>query len=203
MNGGSPHRRGKTPSVSRRKFMAFWVALAGSALLSTHASYIPSVPDNIAPHPAPAQPLPFSHKTHLASGLSCRNCHVNPEPGVKMTFPATAICMTCHATIARDKPAIKELQAFAESGRSIPWQRVYLLTRGVRWSHRAHLDAGTACETCHGEVAELEVMTASKAILAMGSCIDCHKSLKASSACVNCHAWPTDQALGLVKSGKR
>jgi len=38
------------------------------------------VPDTIAPQPAPVQPLPFSHKTHLASGMACTNCHINPDP---------------------------------------------------------------------------------------------------------------------------
>jgi hypothetical protein len=45
----------------------------------------------------PIQPLPFSHKQHAgALSLDCKMCHVNPDPGELMTYPATATCMTCH-----------------------------------------------------------------------------------------------------------
>ena len=45
------------------------------------------VPDNPSEHPAPVQPIPYSHKKHLALGLDCKTCHRNPEPGKLMTFP--------------------------------------------------------------------------------------------------------------------
>lgn len=154
------------------------------------------VPDNIAPHAAPAQPLPFSHKTHLASGLVCKTCHINPEPGKQMTFPATDTCMACHSTIATDKSSIIRLRQFAESGRKIPWVRVYAITPGVSWSHRTHLDAGTQCATCHGNVDLIETMSETKAVLAMASCIGCHQVHAAPTECVSCHIWPTDRMLG-------
>jgi hypothetical protein len=53
-------------------------------------SAIPLVPANVTPRPAPEQPLPFSHKTHMTLGLVCQTCHTNPDPGTMMTFPATA-----------------------------------------------------------------------------------------------------------------
>jgi len=155
------------------------------------------VPDNIAPHAAPAQPLPFSHKTHIASGLPCQMCHVNPDPGTQMTFPATDTCMSCHRTIAKDKPAIMTVRDFSVVGMEIPWVRVYAITPGVTWSHRAHLDAGTQCETCHGDISQTETVAETKAILAMATCISCHQAREAQADCVTCHAWPTDQVLGL------
>jgi hypothetical protein len=89
------------------------VALLLSVAFGAAAQQAPSakqeVSDNIAPHAAPAQPLPYSHKTHVALGLECRRCHTNPDPGNQMTFPATTVCMTCHSTIAKDKPAIMKL----------------------------------------------------------------------------------------------
>ncbi|HEY6946812.1 MAG TPA: hypothetical protein VI431_16865, partial [Candidatus Acidoferrum sp.] len=33
------------------------------------------VPDNPSEHPAPTQPIPYSHKKHLAFGLECKTCH--------------------------------------------------------------------------------------------------------------------------------
>lgn len=157
----------------------------------------PAVRENIAPHTAPTQPLPYSHKTHMALGLTCQTCHTNPDPGSLMTYPATATCMSCHAAIATDKPAIVSLQEFAESGHTIPWVRVYAVTPGVTWSHRAHLESGTQCETCHGDISQTETVSETKAILAMATCISCHKERGAKSECVTCHAWPTDQLLGI------
>lgn len=156
----------------------------------------PAVPENLAPHVAPAQPLPFSHKTHVALGLECQTCHENPDPGSLMTFPATEKCMSCHIAAATDTTAIKKLQAFANSGQKIPWVRVYALTPGVSWNHRAHVDSGTQCETCHGDISLAEAVSETTAILAMASCISCHESRNAKSECVTCHAWPTDQLLG-------
>jgi len=155
------------------------------------------VPDNLAPHSAPTQPLPFSHKGHMAVGLVCQMCHTNPEPGSLMTYPATETCMSCHAAITPDKPAIVSLQEFAESGRTIPWVRVYAVTPGVSWSHRAHLESGAQCETCHGDISQAEAVSVSKATLAMATCISCHEARGAKAACVTCHAWPTDQFLGI------
>src|ERR1700730_3637773 len=62
------------------------------------------VPDNPSEHPAPEQPIPYSHKQHLALGLQCKECHTSPEPGKLMTFPATEQCMQCHVTLAKDHP---------------------------------------------------------------------------------------------------
>ncbi len=156
-----------------------------------------AVPENLASHPAPVQPLPFSHKTHMAVGLVCQMCHTNPEPGSLMTYPPTETCMSCHAAIQTDKPAIVNLQKYAESGNKIPWVRVYAVTPGVSWSHRAHLESGAQCETCHGDISQVEAVSESKATLAMATCISCHEARGAKTECVTCHAWPTDQMLKL------
>ena len=145
---------------------------------------------NLAPHPAPEQPLPYSHKTHVGMGLACPVCHINPEPGKEMTFPNTAICMSCHMTVVADRPAIQKLAEYAHSKQAIPWVRVYKLLPGVTWSHRKHLEAGVPCETCHGVVGNLEVMSEITAITGMASCISCHQARRVSAACNVCHAWP-------------
>ncbi len=156
----------------------------------------PLVPDTIAPLPAPVQPLPFSHKTHLASGMTCTICHINPDPGTAMTFPVTATCMSCHLVIANNKPAIIRLHEYSDSDEKIPWIRVYQITAGVNWSHRVHLDAGMQCEACHGDLSQTEGVAKTKAIEAMAVCISCHQEHQAPVECVSCHAWPTDQDLG-------
>jgi Cytochrome c7 and related cytochrome c len=151
------------------------------------------VPANLGEHPAPPQPLPYSHKTHLAVGLQCKLCHTNPDPGKLMTFPATSVCMTCHVTIAKDKPAIRQLTDFAKSGKAIPWVRVYNVTPGVTWTHRKHVEAGVKCEMCHGQVSQLDTMSETTSVTAMAVCIACHAENKAPTTCQTCHAWPANK----------
>ena len=162
-----------------------------------------AVRENLAPHPAPEQPLPFSHKTHIGMALPCQLCHTNPAPGRQMTFPATATCMNCHATIVTDRPAIKKLAQYAKSHQPIPWARVYQVLPGVTWTHRKHLQAGVPCETCHGAVAGVDAMAETTAVTAMASCIGCHQARSVSAACSVCHAWPTDAVLGFAQTPLR
>jgi len=158
----------------------------------THAMK-PLVPGNLAEHQPPVQPIPYSHKAHLALGLECKTCHTNPDPGKLMTFPATSTCMSCHATVAKSKPAIQKLAAFAKSQQDVPWVRVYAVLPGVNWTHRKHLDAGMKCETCHGEVAQMDAMSEATSVTTMGVCITCHKANNAPTVCQTCHGWPAGE----------
>jgi c(7)-type cytochrome triheme protein len=139
------------------------------------------------PPPPPAQPIPYSHKQHLALGLECRQCHVNPDAGTLMTYPATAICMSCHQAIAADRPSIQKLARFAASGTPVPWVRVYQLPDYVFWSHGAHLKAGIQCAECHGDVPSLDVMSQQTDIVTMLGCQRCHDRRQAFTDCGDCH----------------
>ncbi|MBZ5641641.1 MAG: cytochrome c3 family protein [Acidobacteriia bacterium] len=171
--------------------------LAAPPLLARQSAAMPqagkAVPDNLAEHTPPAQPIPYSHQTHLSLGLECGMCHTNPAPGNLMTFPATSVCMGCHNTVATDKPSIRKLATFAKSGQSIPWVRVYAVTKGVNWTHRKHLDAGMKCETCHGQVADMAAMSQATSVTSMGVCISCHKLNNAPTVCQTCHSWPANE----------
>src|SRR5579862_7669010 len=141
--------------------------VVGVGLAQPQASPQPLVPSNPATPAAPVQPIPFSHRKHLALDPQCQTCHSNAEPGALMTFPATATCMSCHEVVATDKPAIVKLTGLAKSQQPIPWVRVYSLLPGVQWSHRKHLQAGVKCETCHGPVADMDAMAMVTSITAM------------------------------------
>ena len=141
----------------------------------------------MGPSTAPDQPLPFSHKTHSATGLKCAECHPNPDPGDHMTFPATARCMACHATIAKDKPTIQKLAEFATSKEPIPWARVYTVPAFVFWNHRSHLKAGIECETCHGQVSQMDVMSKVTKVTSMDGCMECHREKNVDTGCGFCH----------------
>lgn len=175
------------------------ISLLAAVALGSHAdaqqpggSVKPQVPGNPAEHSPPTQPIPYSHKTHLALRLECRTCHTNLDPGKLMTFPVTRTCMSCHSTVSRDKPSIQKLAAFANSQQDVPWVRVYAVLPGVNWSHRKHLDAGVECETCHGQVAQMNAMSEATSVTTMGVCMSCHKANNAPTTCITCHAWPAN-----------
>ena len=134
----------------------------------------------------PVQPIPYSHKTHLAMGLKCANCHANPDPGEIMGIPAAAKCMACHQTVKTDSSHIQKLAAFAKDDKAVPWVRIYQIPGYVFFSHRTHTTAGFACQLCHGPVAERDVMRKEVGI-SMGDCMDCHRRNKASIDCKFCH----------------
>ena len=169
-------------------FNGFLFALLFLSLVLVSGIRAQDVPNTPVPPPAPVQPIPYSHKTHLALGLRCQGCHVNPDPGALMTFPATAICMQCHNGIATDKPSIKKLTEYSNSQTPVPWVRVYKVLPGVEWSHRKHLRAAMKCEMCHGAVADMPVMAEVKSVRSMNGCIGCHKLHNAPTACTTCHA---------------
>lgn len=137
---------------------------------------------------APHQPVPYSHKKHLALGLQCHDCHPNPEPGDRMTLPDASKCMACHSVIAKDKPSIQKLTEFSKTSAPIPWIRVYSLPSWVYWNHRSHLEAQMTCEMCHGKVEELDTMAKITNVTTMAGCIDCHKKNEADTGCKYCHA---------------
>lgn len=151
------------------------------------------VPDNPLHPAAPTQPLPYSHKTHLALKVGCQFCHTNPDPGTMMTYPATSICMTCHQSVATDSPSIKKLAEFDHNHQAIPWVRVYKVMPGVKWGHRFHLAAGLKCQNCHGPVQEMPAMYERTSVTTMGVCISCHEKNHANTVCSTCHSSPSLQ----------
>jgi len=154
------------------------VLLAGFAAAAQSSTYTP---------PAPAQPLPFSHKTHISAGLNCKDCHTMADPGDKAGFPPTSKCMACHVEIKKDSPAIQKLADYNKKQEPIPWKRVYRVPDYVSFSHKSHVTtAKLACETCHGAVRDNQAMRKEKDI-SMAACMDCHKAKGAPVACDFCH----------------
>jgi len=136
--------------------------------------------------PAPAQPIPFSHKQHIALKLQCKMCHANPDPGESMGIAQASVCMQCHSSIKADSPSIQKLAGFAAQNRNIPWVRVYQIPGYVDFSHKTHLSSGATCESCHGQVAQRDVLFRETNI-SMGACMECHRQHKAPIDCTACH----------------
>ncbi|MCI0457993.1 MAG: hypothetical protein L0Z62_13600 [Gemmataceae bacterium] len=79
---------------------------------------------------------------------------------------------------------------------SIPWVKVHNLPDFACFDHRAHINAGVACQRCHGPVETMERVRQVES-LSMGWCVSCHreansrgidgKKAKASLDCAACH----------------
>ena len=56
-------------------------------------------------HVAREQPVPFSHKHHVAGlGIDCRFCHTSVEESAFAGIPPTKTCMACHSQILTESP---------------------------------------------------------------------------------------------------
>jgi Cytochrome c7 and related cytochrome c len=139
------------------------------------------------PLPPPEQPIPFDHKLHVGLGAQCLDCHKIQPDGFAAGYPAAAVCMACHAAIKADSAPIQKLAAAEKSQQPIEWARVYRVPDFVWFSHQTHVvDAKVACDTCHGPVAERQVIFKEKPT-SMVSCMDCHARHKAPNDCDLCH----------------
>ena len=65
-----------------------------------------------------AQPVAYSHKTHIALGLKCVECHTMPGKGEVAGFPPESRCMACHIAIKKDSPEIRKLAGYAAAGKA-------------------------------------------------------------------------------------
>ena len=167
----------------------WWAAAAFSTVCGSTAQETSTKTAPLGAAKTPAeQPIPFNHKQHIGFDMKCAECHPNPEPGDRMTFPATEKCMECHRIIAKGKSSIQKLVEFAKAKKPVPWTRIYVVSAWVFWNHRSHLDAGIKCESCHGEVSKMEVVVATANVTTMAGCVDCHKKSEASTGCQFCHS---------------
>jgi hypothetical protein len=157
-----------------------------TALLLLALAQSPELPAPKYQPPPPEQPIPYSHRLHLAQGLECKTCHPMPDTGEFAGLPATSVCMGCHESVKKDSPHIQKLAAFHADKKTIPWRRIYRIPDYVFFSHKEHVAKGATCEACHGPVREREVMRKEKDI-SMAACMDCHRARQASIACNYCH----------------
>ncbi len=94
--------------------------------------------------------------------------------------------MGCHQIVAAAKPEVQKLQQYWKDGRTIPWVRLHKLPGFVYFPHKRHVQAGVACQTCHGAVQSMGAV-AQVAPLTMGWSVQCHAERHAPLDCVMCH----------------
>ncbi|HWR83683.1 MAG TPA: cytochrome c3 family protein [Candidatus Deferrimicrobium sp.] len=124
----------------------------------------------------PKQPVPYSHKLHAGDlGIDCRYCHTTVEVSPSASVPPTQTCMNCHKLILPESERLLPVRESWASGRPIQWTRVHKLPDYVYFDHSAHVTRGIGCVSCHGNIAEMEVV-AQQQPLNMGWCLDCHRN---------------------------
>ena len=125
---------------------------------------------------ARSQPVPFSHKHHVADdGIDCRYCHTSVEESSFAGVPPTKTCMNCHSQIWSDSPMLEPVRESFRTGKSIQWPRVHNLPGFVYFDHSIHIHKGVGCTTCHGQVDRMPLMWQERS-LQMEWCLDCHRN---------------------------
>ncbi|HSB14018.1 MAG TPA: cytochrome c3 family protein [Bryobacteraceae bacterium] len=121
------------------------------------------------------QPVPFSHKHHVAGlGIDCRYCHSTVEISSSAGMPPTETCMSCHSQIWADSPMLEPVRASFRNDQSIRWTRVHDLPGFVYFNHSIHVKKGIGCATCHGRVDQMPLMWKTNTLY-MEWCLECHR----------------------------
>jgi len=193
-------------AVGLSPLMPAWEAYLGDEQVADLVAYIRSlaVPRRkpsevfagpIFPPDAPVQPILFSHLIHAgAFQINCQYCHADARRSEYAGLPSVERCMGCHKIVAaQGNPEVKKLQDYWQRKEPIPWVRIYKVPEFVYFQHRAHIQAGLACQTCHGQVQQLMRipaiegpnrlndllnlvgLTPAPPTLSMGWCVECHR----------------------------
>ena len=125
---------------------------------------------------SPVQPIPFSHKLHAGiNHIPCEYCHAGVDRSRLAPIPALNVCMGCHNVVDSNAAPIRQLAADFAANKPIRWIRVYSLPQFVYFQHRWHIAAGIACQTCHGQVQDMNQIVQVKQ-WTMGQCLNCHRN---------------------------
>jgi hypothetical protein len=150
---------------------------------------------------APVQPIHYSHKIHAGDNqIDCNFCHSSARKSKTAGIPSLNVCMSCHKNISEvaedtateeyskefyDGEIAKlykavgwdaEQQEYTGKTEPVKWVRIHNLPDFVYFNHSQHVTvAGIACQTCHGEIQEMEIVEQFSP-LTMGWCLDCHKT---------------------------
>jgi hypothetical protein len=167
----------------------------------------------------PVQPIAYSHRLHAGElQIQCQYCHFGADKSRHAGIPPASVCMNCHkfvtaplgAVRAEDELAEKEKRAprpvvsaelrklygAVNGAQPIAWTRIHSLPDFAYFDHRPHVNAGVACQQCHGPVESMERVR-QVSDLGMGWCVNCHRDasrtgiaghrVNASTNCSTCH----------------
>lgn len=159
-------------SGTQKKLGVALLLIAAVLVVSLVVRYFPTASNQGY---APEQPIPFSHKLHAGDNkIACLYCHAGAEKSQHATIPSVNVCMNCHSVVKVDSPYIQKIKKAYTEGKPIEWIRVHELPDYVYFPHKRHVAKGVSCETCHGNVKEMERIE-QKSALTMGWCMECHR----------------------------
>ncbi len=156
---------------------------------------------------SPVQPIHYSHRIHAGDNqIDCNYCHSSARKSKTSGIPSLNVCMNCHKNISEVAPETataeysKEFydgeiaklykavgwdvanQKYTGKTEPVKWVRIHNLPDFAYFNHSQHVTvAGVACQTCHGEIQNMEVV-AQFAPLTMGWCINCHRETNVNLA---------------------
>ena len=120
-----------------------------------------AVDDFFGRHPVVVeQPFDFPHDIHTGTQIACTEyCHESVSEGPVAGLPSVRTCMSCHRTVATDRPRIQQLTQMQAQGRDFAWRRVfdYPAPSHVRFNHAPHIRGKVECSTCHGNIGDQTV----------------------------------------------
>jgi mono/diheme cytochrome c family protein len=207
LSPGMPPFRGHLNEGQIRQIVAYLRSLASPPFAAADPRPIVTMAG------APRQPIFFSHLIHAGSyRIDCQFCHADARRSPFAGVPSVERCLGCHRIIgAQDNPEIRKIHGYAERREPIPWVRVFAVPAFTYFSHKPHVQAGLACQGCHGPIEQMRVVGAQTGPslasdllhliglrpaprpLTMGWCVDCHREQNARHGrrapldCVACH----------------
>ncbi|HKW99179.1 MAG TPA: cytochrome c3 family protein [Bryobacteraceae bacterium] len=167
----------------------------------------------------PIQPIAYSHRLHAGElQIQCQYCHFGADKSRHAGIPAASVCMNCHKFVTASLGAVRAEDELAEKEKRSPrpvvsaelrklyeaidhnhpieWNRIHSLPDFAYFDHRPHVNAGVACQQCHGPVESMERVR-QVSDLSMGWCVNCHREsnrtgvagrrVNASTNCSTCH----------------
>ncbi|MGE5353131.1 MAG: cytochrome c3 family protein [Acidobacteriota bacterium] len=145
-------------------------------LCSIVLTYFISRPERDGVGYGPDQPIKFSHKLHAGTmGIDCRYCHTGADKSRHAMIPSVSTCMNCHSVARKDRPEIIKLTKYFNENRPIPWKRIHRVPDFVYFNHSVHVNRGVKCQTCHGEVQNMDVVAQMNSFV-MSACLNCHRN---------------------------
>ena len=139
----------------------------------------------------PEQPIKFSHVTHVQKNkMDCQFCHWSVAKASFAAIPEVETCMGCHMQVLGreqwQKDEIVKIGKYYSELNPIPWTKVHVMPDHVKFNHKRHVKAGVTCQSCHGQIPEMEVVERVSS-MKMGWCVDCHRTQGTSIDCYTCH----------------
>ena len=109
-----------------------WLVLGVVAALAVAASaYYAVMRGPLGGTRGPDQPIAFPHDLHAGTNkIPCMYCHTSADRSVDAGIPAVQICAGCHLPggvpmVRADRPGVKQLAAYWQEQRPIPWVRTH------------------------------------------------------------------------------